>query len=418
MQQISSDLIPRKNATFESSLIALLAAMYYLVQSIASPVPGVYWGELMLLLCTGLSVVWHPSDTLRIHAVYVCFLILYLSFIGITLATACFQPAFSLYDFGIRAVRWAVYIGCGMILSTRINFRLLRKYVITIAVLVALLLIFQVLVHRLTGRVISVRIGRKVLGCSIEGRYVNGVRVSRIYRFSSVFSEPAHFAFYCIIGLILLVFYRRRTGRFTQGELGATIVLVVGLVMSTSTYGLGLLAIVGVIYLMRYLYRSGNSAYSALIVPAILLVLGAVYFGMQGTSTYDYLLGKVSNIGATNRTTFIWQGSFDFPRLMTWLGCGVGNEEYYFTHVFNYALPYVNSISTAFLYCGVVGLILLGMFFLVSWVFCDRNAKVFLVVLGSMALFSTMFFGPLISLIGTIMVAGAEQFDLLPGGEA
>lgn len=392
-------------------------ASFFLAQSISSPIPGVYWGEIILLTATALALVWQPTGTVRIHGLHICFLVLYVSYLIITLATACFQPAFSLYDFLIRAIRWGTYIMCGAFLAFRIDFEKLRKIVITLAVLVAVFLIIQVIVYQLTGRVIRFRVGNKILGCSVEGRYRNGVQYSRIYRFSSIFSEPAHFAYYVTIGLVLLLFYRRTT-QVGLWELLAGGVLIIAMVLSTSTYGLALIAIVGLIYLYLYLLHTRNAANALLVIVGIVSCLGLLMLGMRGTSTYSYLLSKLGTIGSTNRTTFIWQGDWDFPPLMTWLGCGVGNEEYYFHHYFNYDLPYINSVSISFLYCGIVGIGLMILFYLVSWLFCDRNARIFLLLIGTMALFSTMFFGSLISLFGTIMVAGERWFDSFSGGEA
>ena len=398
----------------QSQLIALLVASYYLVQTIPSPIPGVSWGEAILVTATVLALIWHPFRVIRIHALHVCFLVLYVCFITITLATACFQSVFSIYDFVIRAIRWAVYILCGMILAERVDFTTLRKIFITLAVLVAFFLIVQVLVYQLTGRAIWFRLGGRVLGCSVEGRFRNGVQYARLYRFSSVFSEPAHFAYYVTVGLVLLLFYRPNN-RSGIGEAVAGIIMSMAMVLSTSTYGLALLAIVLAVYLFLFLCHTRNAAFAFLVLVGILCTLGLILLFIRDTSIYSYLLSKLGSFGSTKRTTYIWQGDWQFSRLVTWLGCGVGNEEYYFRHCFNYELPYINSVSLSFLYCGIVGVVLSVLFFPAAWHFCDRNGRVFLLILGCMFLFSTMFFGPLISLLGVLIVAG-EGWNETPSG--
>ncbi len=390
---------------FHRELVALCIALFSLAQSVLSPIPGVFWGELLLLSAAAFALVFEQNGILNIHKIHLCQIFLFLSYLTITLAAACFQPAFSLYAFVIRTVRWGAYIFCGAVLGTRVDFEKLRKYMLAIAVLAASFLILQVLVHQLTGQLLRISIGGKMLGCSLESRYVNGVYQGKVYRFSSFFSEPAHFSYYTSLALVLLLFYRSNM-HFQWQELACIGIMVLAMVLSTSTYGLALLGVVGLIFGYTYLRQSRNAASAFLILMMALLVLGILFIILRNTSLYDYFLSKLNSFGSTNRSSFIWQQNRDFPPLFQWLGTGIGNEEYYFRHCFNEILPYMNSVSLSFLYCGTIGVILLVLFFLAVFACSTSNARVILCLLVVMSLFSTVFFSALTTLCTILMVSG------------
>lgn len=402
---MNQEIGAKPSQLFHRELVALCIALFSLAQSVLSPIPGIFWGELFLLSATAFDLIFDPPGILKIHKIHLCQIFLFLSYLTITLATACFQPAFSLYAFVIRTVRWAAYILCGAVLGTRVDFQKLRKYMLAIAVLAASFLIFQVLVHRLTGQLLRISIGGKMLGCSLESRYVNGVYQGKVYRFSSFFSEPAHFSYYTSLALVLLLFYRSNM-RFRWQELLCAGIMILAMVLSTSTYGLALLGVIGLIFGYTYLRQSRNAASTFLILMVALLVLGILFLILRNTFLYDYLLSKLNSFGSTNRSSFIWQQNRDFPPLFQWLGTGIGNEEHYFRHYFNETLPYMNSVSLSFLYCGTVGVLLLVLFFGAVFLCSTPNARVILGLLVVMSLFSTVFFSALTTLCTILMVSG------------
>lgn len=398
MPQNSPDL-------FRRNLTAFCLAIFFLAHPFLSPIPGMFYGDLILIFTTVYELFSERSDVLQIHKTLLFQLLLFLSYVIISLATACFQPAFSLYDFIIRTVRWGTYVVCGFFLANRTDFAKLKKYIIAIALLSAVFLLVQVITFRLFGRVLTISIGGKTLGCSIETRYVNGVSQGRIYRFSSFFTEPAHFSYYTAISLVLLLGFRPAKA-FQWQEIVCGCILALAMVLSTSTYGFALLGLIGVMVLSSHLWQTRNAASAFLIIVVVFFILIAFYAVIRGTSMYEYLLSKLDDFGSKNRTSFIWQQNKDFPLLFQWLGVGIGNEEYYFAQCYHETLPYMNSISLSFLYCGIVGVVLLALFFVAVWFNHTRNGRMLLLLLAVMSMFSTVFFSSLPTLCTVLMVSG------------
>ena len=334
----------------------------------------------------------------------------------LTLAAAAFQPVFSVSAFVVRAARWSFYILCAGILGQRLDRKAVGRAIFFIAVVSSIFLIFQVAVHRLTGKIIMLQIGGQTLGCSIENTYTAGKLTGRIARFSAFFSEPARFSYYVVLALAIALFDRETVG-MTMGTAAEIGVMLLALILCTSTYAVLLCAVLFMMYLVLLMEYRGVTRRSIVFFVVLCIAGAAVLYLFRNSILGGYFVRKLTLVGSTSRTSFIWQQEGLFSTLQKVLGVGVGNEETYYAYRCNDALGYVNSISLMFLYSGYLGVALVILFFMKAWVSLCNHSRVILLLFAVMSLFSTAFVSPMMVLYTVVIAAGDSISSWCDGKE-
>lgn len=387
------------------SAAAILFAVFFLFNSIMSPVPGVTVGELLLAAATLLTFFDGAGASLEIHDIHRDMLLLALSCIVLTFVTAAFQPVFSASAFAIRAIRWSFYILCAGILGKRLDMKAVGKAIFFIAAVSSIFLIFQVAVYRLTGRIIELQVGAQTLGCSIENTYSAGKLTGRIVRFSAFFSEPARFSYYAVLALAIALFDRENTGMsfWTVAEIA---VILIALILCTSTYAILLCTVLLGMYLVLLMQYRGVTRRAIACFMALFIAGIALLYLFRNSILGGYFVRKLTTIGSTSRTSFIWQEDGLFSTLQNVLGVGVGNEETYYAYLRNDTLGYMNSISLMFSYSGIFGVALMVLFYVKAWAGLRNHSRVVLLLLAAMSLFSTAFVSPMMVLYTVVIAAG------------
>lgn len=387
------------------SAAAILFAVFFLFNSIMSPIPGVTVGELLLAAAALLTFFGGAGTSLKIHDIHRDMLLLALSCIVLTFVTAAFQPVFSAGAFAIRAIRWCFYILCAGILGKRLDRKAIGRAIFFIAVVSSIFLIFQVAVYRLTGRIIKLQVGAQTLGCSIENTYSAGKLTGRIVRFSAFFSEPARFSYYAVLALTIALFDRENTGMSFWTAVGIAVILI-ALILCTSTYAILLCALLLGMYLVLLMQYRGVTR-RAIVCFMVLFIAGiALLYLFRNSILGGYFVRKLTAVGSTSRTSFIWQEEGLFSTLQNVLGVGVGNEETYYAYLRNDTLGYMNSISLMFLYSGIFGVALMVLFYVKAWAGLSNYSRVVLLLLAAMSLFSTAFVSPMMVLYTVVIAAG------------
>ena len=232
----------------------------------------------------------------------------------------------------------------------------------------------------------------------------------RIWRFSSFFSEPAHFSYYCNLGLALLVFYRDSL-KFKMVELACVSIMVLAVFLCSSTYGISLLAVQLGWFFWKYAQYRGKNPVVVLALFLFVLV-GLRLFSR--TSLADYLLYKFHTISQRERFQFAWQ----FLHNQNWtdrlLGVGIGNEEFYFRYHANHSNVYLNSVSLTYLYCGWLGIALVVLFFFLQLFDEPSGNPLLMVMFLVISLFSTAFYSPTMILF-TVLFAGSVETPMWCG---
>lgn len=395
--------------------VSILFSLFFLLNAIDSPIPGISIGELVLAMAAVLSFLNGAGWILKISSVHRDMLALALMCLIVTLTTFCFQPVFSVKDFAVRSVRWFFYIGCAIVLGERVNPKQLRSTLFVVAVAASIFLIVQVLVYRLLGEIITLQIGKQILGCTVENIYLSGKLAGRIVRFSSFFSEPAHFSYYVILAVAVELLCCE-SARFSPRTLVGVGIVFFALICCTSTYAILLTVILMLSFLLLF-YKYHGMSRQVIIWTVVLLSIGIVLVLIFAKSIFgDYLFKKISSIGDTSRTSFIWEQDGLFLTLQRCFGVGIGNEKKYYSYETNGDLEYVNSISLIFLYCGFVGLIMMLLFFIKAWIESCNQARVIILLFAAASLYSTAFFSTVMVLY-TVAIAAGERMPVWCGSE-
>ena len=244
----------QKKKGVAGKIAAVLFASFFLFNAIDSPIPGISYGELILAVAAALTFFDGAGSRLRLYSVHRDMLLFALICLTVTLATASFQPVFSISQFAVRTARWIFYIGCAAILGGRIDQKQLRALFFVIGVAASFFLIIQVVIYRTTGLTVTFQIGGQTLGGTAENIYTNGIRTGSIFRFSSFFSEPAHFSYYVILALTFTLIYRE-TLNLDMVTFGGIVIMLVALICCSSTYAIlltGVLVFAFFVLFLRY----------------------------------------------------------------------------------------------------------------------------------------------------------------------
>jgi hypothetical protein len=188
------------------------------------------------------------------------------------------------------------------------------------------------------------------------------------YRPSSFFLEPAHFAQYLLLYLCYSIFGFDNSDKvFYNWKM--TLLLIAGIVLSTSGLGIGLACLmVGIRFFQIITRRFSITTLKKLLVLSVaLLFLSAL---LLQTDLVINTLNRVftSNISgggnAVSARTIGYQYYLDLPFIYKFIGMGYGNVP---------SGVYFNSLAYILYCCGFIGIIFLTAFFYVTY----HNARGF-----------------------------------------
>lgn len=227
-----------------SKWFSVLIAILPILGSYASGVPGFSVADICLVLFVGLSFLTRGSRNR--YSVSVAPLLLGLTLVIIFSLFDCLLgfPA-STSDVVIRTIRYSFYI---IVLFTAgkkfLDVPTLIQCVKKVSFLGSLFIVFQAVMYYTWGIVVKGFL--PFLSLYVE-QYQNtnyGIiyETLNMYRPTSFFLEPAHYARYCIIGIILYLFVDEVIDNKTMLHVA---LCAIGIVISTSSLGYLMLAIVG-----------------------------------------------------------------------------------------------------------------------------------------------------------------------------
>lgn len=372
----------------ENRIGALFFALFYALHKIDSPIPGVEIGELLLAASVIALLLTKGRCKIRLYGIYGYLLILFYLYCILTLVDAVAHRYVDMTGITVRTIRWAFYIFSACVIAQLISRKYLYRYVVMLALLSAAVLILQVTVYALVKYPIYFSLFGEQVGCSTE-YFLTGGSANRLYRFSAFFSEPAHFAYFESLALVMLLFFNDQPNK---RQLLAAGFIVCSMLLSTSTYAFALLAVIAMCFLFKRFRRGTGIRINIPMAAILIVVIVCLYLFLQNTSLAFYAATKFQNIGSSSRTTFIWNSGINFSTFDILFGCGVGNEEYYLLKQYGVQIGYLNSLSLAFLYGGVTGLVMTALYLLNSLLRLNKKGRVPFLLLIAMSAFSTAFF--------------------------
>ena len=401
-------------------MIGVILALALPLHSIDSPIPAVSVGALALILGVALCLWKMDWSNFCLGKPQLDMLVLFLLFLLITGIHLVFNSNYDLSAIIVRVIRWGFYVCASVVFSSTLDFQYLRKLLIRITIFAAVFLLVQYAVYRLFGRVLAIRIGGETIGAAMEGVYQKGVLKNRIWRLSSFFAEPAHFSYYCNLGLALLVFYRSDT-HFSTAEIVSTFLIVIAVGLCSSAYGIILLAIQFGWFLWKRVLHRGHSSIKLIVFIAFFLVAFWLFTRSQQAQYVQY---KLQTLSQRERFQFAWQFLRNQSAWERVFGIGVGNEEYYFRFIANRPDTYLNSVSLTYLYCGWAGLGMVMIYYAKQLLSCPDGNRLLMILFLAMSVFSTSFYAPIMILFTAMYTAGnntavwcgVEHQDRLPDG--
>lgn len=396
-----------------SELATQLFAVFYIFHAYYSSIRGVRIGDIIMLISAALFALLFNKKSFRFHEVYIALSKLLCVFILITLVDALIYKYVDMVGIAFRTIRWTFYIGVACIVSECVDINKLYRYLVAIGLISAIVIIVQYLVYAIFKYPIGLNIGAEQYGYAVEKLRLDETSYRKIYRFCAFYAEPSHFGYFESLVLAMIFFWHDKPN---LKQIIVGVIIITGMLMSTSTYALALLAVLVIAYLAqfikkKYAEKKHDMRKVIAILAGILILLVIAFLLVKDTAIVSYTLSKLGKIGSMSRTQYIWDNSkMDFPLAVKILGCGVGNEEYFVRQMFDTKLPYLNSLSIGFLYCGFTGLALMAWFFIRAIRVTGGRGRIILVLLLVMSLFSAAFYSSTVSLFLTAAVLGDRGF--------
>lgn len=312
---------------FYSVAVALLPVL----ASYASGVPGFSAADVILALCCVGAVLGNYFRRINEFTVKPVLIVVALYLIVLfDLITALVQQSPEYGNMIIRAVRYFFYLAVVVICSCRmLDLALCKKAVKIITLLASVYIFLQYVLYTLFG--VILRGYLPFLRLYVEGYAATDYAAlySAMYRPTSFFLEPAHFARYAVVGVALLLFDGEK---LRAGDVLGAVFASAAVLVSTSAQGYVLLALVWLICLLtrtKDLESDGLKGLfflAAVLMP--LLLMGIMQLPFVRTAVARALNIDFSNLANENTAMGARLGGFsyymDLPALYRLIGMGFG----------------------------------------------------------------------------------------------
>lgn len=312
---------------FYSVAVALLPVL----ASYASGVPGFSAADVVLALCCVAAVLGSYFRKINAFTVKPVLIVIALYLILLfNLVTALVQRSPEYGNMIIRTIRYFFYLAVVVICSCHmLDLALCKKAVKIITLLASVYIFLQYVLYTLFG--VILRGYLPFLNLYVEGYAATDYAAlySTMYRPTSFFLEPAHFARYAVVGVALLLFDGEKLN--ARDVLGAVFASAAVLV-STSAQGYALLALVWLLCLLtrtKDLESDGMKGLffmAALLMP--LMLMGILQLPFVQSAVARALNIDFSNLANENTAMGARLGGFtyylDLPVVHQIIGMGFG----------------------------------------------------------------------------------------------
>lgn len=223
-----------------------------------------------------------------------------------------------------------------------------------------------------------------------------------IYRASSFFAEPADYANFCLLPLILILFSNSQSEvKFSEKVFGA--ILISGIILSRSATGIFALSVIVIIWIFDN--KGFRMSKLKLLSICIILILSIVMFFKTDFFREAVLRVKSINVasGMTTANLRFLQGIAVYsqmPLLNKIFGIGIGNLRYFLVsnqvvtpYLADIGNEYMNAFSTILVSTGIIGIILYMTAWWKMWISCKTKLqKCTILVLTMLFLTSSIFY--------------------------
>lgn len=202
------------------------------------------------------------------------------------------------------------------------------------------------------------------------------------YRPRSLFGEPAHFCQYVLLALTILLF---DDGLHIKKKKRIIIIYILSILISRSLLGIFVLAFILCIYALKSLFSKEKRVVANLII-IIPVALGIITFVAMNTSVGISVVQRLTggSFWTDNRMSgiFVFADIMKDNKLSWFLGNGLINFDVYLNSYFWWLYSF-----------GIIGLIVLGIFFVKAYKRAGALGKYIFMVLLFLGLGSELFLG-------------------------
>lgn len=351
-----------------SKWFTVVIAFIPLVMMYKVPVLGIKVPTLLTAVCMVYSIMQLIKSKIRVPVIMLLTLILYLVFVMTKspIATALIYVS-------VICILCAICTGI-------VNVALLRKLLEMTAIVAALCVIFQQVVHIITGIHVPFLVGSLMADDMLEqyGYLVtSGIGRDDMYRPSSFFLEPSQYSQFCTIGLGSCLFSE-------HPQIKKAIVISMGIFACTS--GLGFVSVFA-IWAAWGLSREKSKAELFKKIPLILILLILAYYVLDNITFTHNIINRFTTTDSTEYNAidgrlFWWDtyfGNFKFGDFLYGFGAESLPEDIYFT----------GFMTQLFCY-GVIGVSLLFLFLILLIINSDIYGKVCVTLYTGLLFFANL----------------------------
>lgn len=354
-----------------SRLFTAVTILIPVLRLYRSGIPGIDLAEALLLVAFAVGVFLRGSLSLSSAGRKILFLVP--AFLFITIFDM-FIYEHSILDILVLFIRWTFYLVVLVFGCSFFDFSFAKRFLMIVSVIVCFGLILQMISYYGFSKIVPLRIPFLSVNDSMSeaGTFVTLTYDFRTFRASSFFSEPAHFAYFVCISLMVSLMFGKH--KYLLSSFFTLCIL-----LSTSTGGIIMAAIIW----MYYLFIKEKRQRTRKFVIVLSLVVAIAILSLT-TPLFNYFNSKIlllfeSGGSSSSRTNFIEQLSgFSFANLIT--GIGFGNAEYYITSVLNKDYTYVSSISLILMWTGLLGFLYLTSVFWSLFKKSNADNRIFVVI--------------------------------------
>lgn len=383
-----------------SRIFTFLLITFPIFRIYSSPIPGINYAELIML--TYIFIVFFTKGTsfrFKKKSIEMKLLYLYIFYFAITLLANYYIEYFSIYDSLVRLLRWGFYIFLLVISRYFLDKQYALKFIKFTVIFTCLLLWIQIFSYYILGKVLTFKIpGLPIAATAYDTGRLELYYERNIFRPYSLFLEPAHFSYFAIVGLCVVLFIN--TNKKLKKDYFVAIFITISLIASTSSSALFLAIVVWLYYFYLYmkLDKSYTKIFYSILITFLILGIGALMFK---TDTVQFAINKVftgENFGGSRMNSYkvFFENLSDFDKA---IGIGIGNEEYFFKANYGMDFGYSNTIGYLIVGTGIIGLTLFFAFLVDLWLRTHRDLRAFVIVF-----ILTIFYSPMLFSINLILI--------------
>lgn len=335
-------------------------AVSVILNGYASGIGSLSIGMIGFIFFTILGFVLTLSDKYKFH--FVLFLPLFF-YLFITINTFIQSLQFNYGNMTLKSIfqlvkLGVIYFSTSIMSVVLINFNIMKLWMRKISIISCIYLFIQIACKYLMNITLPSLFNFGFLRPNYD-IYTNSQFGRWGFRPSSFFAEPAFFAYYIILNLILNLFednYKNRNK--------LSILYTLSLFISSSSSGIYL----GMIIWVLYFFSKYKSKFKIILKYIFaLFLLGSSFFINEinwsairnlGTfgNTYGYALSKIFSISTSGRIGKSFSYLMALEKKHWLLGIGIGNEAYYIDNSDVNSNKYMNAVTSLIFWSGLVGI--------------------------------------------------------------